>query len=179
MRFRCDIQEKQKGGSSCMFIPVIIIIIRTTKSASDSAPFFFHQEASDLSEEDDDDDAEQKKCFRVDIDGTMARFKLTKEDWTKISVKSFPSGGRLLSGPWTRIFADKIKESNPWCNVRFRNNHVKSAKSRQVHSSVFFRGGAECKRPECSVKMKLVIREQYGEQVEVTYNGNVCHSDQP
>lgn len=132
-----------------------------------------------MSGEDDDDDAEQRRCFRVDIDGTMARFELTKEDWAKIAIKSFPSGGRLLSGPWTRIFADKIKESNPWCNVRFRNNHVRSAKSRKVHTSVFFRGGAECKRPECSVKMKLVIREEYGKQVEVTYNGNVCHSDQP
>lgn len=159
---------------------IIIIIIRTTKPASDSAPCFFHQEDSDLSgDSDDDDDAEQRRCFRVDIDGTMARFKLSKEDWAKIAIKSFPSGGRLLSGPWTRIFADKIKESNPWCNVRFRNNHVRSAKSRKVHTSVFFRGGAECKRPECSVKMKLVIREEYGKQVEVTYNGNVCHSDQP
>ena len=162
-----------------MFIPVkIIIIIRATKPAFYSAPFFFHQEDSDLSDENDDDDAEQR-CFRVDIDGTMARFKLTKEDWARIPVKSFPSGGRSLSGPWTRIFADKMKESNPWCNVRFRNNHVRSAKSRKVHTSVFFRGGAECKRPECSVKMKLVIREEYGNQVEVTYNGNVCHIDQP
>lgn len=107
----------------------------------------------------------------------MARFKLTKEDWARIAVKSFPSGGRLLSGHWSRIFAAKIKESNPWCNVRFKNNHVRSANSRKVHSSVFFRGGAECKRPECNVKMKLVIREEYGKHVEVTYVGNVCHRD--
>ena len=125
--------------------------------------------------EDDDDDAEMKRCFRVDIDGTRAKFKLTKEDWARIPVKSFRSGGRSLSGHWSRIFADKIKESNPWCNVRFKNNYVRSANSRKVHSSVFFRGGAECKRPECSVKMKFVIREEYGNQVEVTYNGNVCH----
>ena len=130
-----------------------------------------------MSEEDDDDDEEQKRFFRADIDGTMARFKLTKEDWARIPVKSFPSGGRLLSGHWSRIFADKIKESNPWCNVRFKNNHVRSANSRKVHSSVFFRGSAECKRPECKVKMKLVIREEHGKQVEVTYIGNVCHSD--
>lgn len=127
----------------------------------------------------DEDDEEEQSYFRVDIDGTTARFKLTKEDWARMPVKSFPSGGRLLSGHWTHIFASKVKESNPWCNVRFKNNHVRSANSRKIHSSVFFRGGAECKRPECNVKMKFVIREEYGNRVEVTYVGNVCHSDQP
>lgn len=94
-------------------------------------------------------------------------------------VKSFLSGGRLLSGHWTRIFANKVKESNPWCSVRFKNNHVRSANSRKIHSAVFFRGAAECKHPECNVKIKFVIRKEYGKYVEVTYVGNVCHRDQP
>jgi len=84
-----------------------------------------------------------------------------------------------LSGDWTRIFLEKVKESNPWCSLRFKNNHVRSENSRKIHSAVFFRGGAECKRPECNVKVRFVIRKEKGKHVDVTYVGNVCHSSEP
>ncbi|XP_067057790.1 uncharacterized protein [Acropora muricata] len=128
---------------------------------------------------DDDEDGEREKYFRVSLDGTTARFKLTKEDWERIPINTFPSGGRLLSGDWTRIFLQKVKESNPWCSLRFKNNHVRSENSRKIHSAVFFRGGAECKRPECNVKVRFVIRKEMGKHVDVTYVGNVCHSANP
>ncbi|XP_068694988.1 uncharacterized protein [Montipora foliosa] len=128
---------------------------------------------------DDDENEKQEKYFRVNLDGTTARFKLTKEDWERIPINTFPSGGRLLSGDWTRIFLSKVKESNPWCSLRFKNNHVRSENSRKIHSAVFFRGGAECKRPECNVKVRFVIRKERGKHVEVTYVGNVCHSSNP
>lgn len=131
---------------------------------------------SDHSEEEKDDEELQEMFFRVNIDGTTARFKLTEEDWAKMPIKTFPSGGRLLSGDWTRIFLNKVKESNPWCSLRFKNNHVRSENSRKMHSSVFFRGGAECKYPECNVKLRFVIKKDYGRHVDVTYIGNVCHS---
>ena len=115
----------------------------------------------------------------MSLDGTTARFKLTKEDWERIPINTFPSGGRLLSGDWTRIFLQKVKESNPWCSLRFKNNHVRSENSRKIHSAVFFRGGAECKRPECNVKVRFVIRKEMGKHVDVTYVGNVCHSANP
>ena len=115
----------------------------------------------------------------MNIDGTTARFKLTKEDWDRIPINTFPSGGRLLSGDWTRIFLSKVKESNPWCSLRFKNNHVRSENSRKMHSAVFFRGGAECKRPECNVKVRFVIQKERGKYVDVTYVGNVCHSSEP
>lgn len=130
----------------------------------------------DHSEEEKDDEELQETFFRVNIDGTTARFKLTEEDWAKMPIKTFPSGGRLLSGDWTRIFLNKVKESNPWCSLRFKNNHVRSENSRKMHSSVFFRGGAECKYPECNVKLRFVIKKDYGRRVDVTYIGNVCHS---
>ncbi|KAK2566949.1 hypothetical protein P5673_008711 [Acropora cervicornis] len=128
---------------------------------------------------DDDEDDNEERYFRVNIDGTVARFKLTKEDWEKIPINTFPSGGRLLSGDWTRIFLNKVKESNPWCSLRFKNNHVRSENSRKIHSAVFFRGGAECKRPECNVKVRFVIHKEMGKHVDVTYVGNVCHSTNP
>ena len=134
----------------------------------------------DDSDSSDESDNERKdKYFRRNIDGTTAKFKLTKDDWKRIPINSFPSGGRLLSGDWTRIFLSKVKESNPWCSLRFKNNHVRSENSRKIHSAVFFRGGAECKRPECNVKVRFVIRKEKGKYVEVTYVGNVCHRGQP
>ncbi|XP_068694985.1 uncharacterized protein [Montipora foliosa] len=136
-------------------------------------------EVGDTDSSDDDEDGRQEKYFRVNLDGTTARFKLTKEEWDRIPINTFPSGGRLLSGDWTRIFLSKVKESNPWCSLRFKNNHVRSENSRKIHSAVFFRGGAECKRPECNVKVRFVIRKERGKHVEVTYVGNVCHSSNP
>lgn len=135
--------------------------------------------SDDSDSSDDDENGKREKYFRKNIDGTTARFKLTKEDWARIPINTFPSGGRLLSGDWTRIFLSKVKESNPWCSLRFKNNHVRSENSRKIHSAVFFRGGAECKRPECSVKVRFVIRKERGKHVEVTYLGNICHSSQP
>ncbi|KAL9989580.1 hypothetical protein ACROYT_G004144 [Oculina patagonica] len=131
------------------------------------------------SSDDEDETRKQKKYFRKNIDGTTARFKLSKEDWARIPINTFPSGGRLLSGDWTRIFLSKVKESNPWCSLRFKNNHVRSENSRKIHSAVFFRGGAECKRPECNVKVRFVIRKEKGKHVDVTYVGDVCHDSQP
>ena len=72
----------------------------------------------------DDDDGEKEKYFQVNMDGKTASFKLTKEDWNRIPISTFPSGGRLLSGDWRKIFVNKVKESNPWCSLRFKNNHV-------------------------------------------------------
>ena len=140
--------------------------------------FHFLQDDSDSSDG-DDEDGKHEKYFRKSIDGTTARFKLSKEDWKRIPINTFPSGGRLLSGDWTRIFLSKVKESNPWCSLRFKNNHVRSENSRKIHSAVFFRGGAECKRPECNVKVRFVIRKEKGKHVDVTYVGDVCHSSQP
>ena len=133
----------------------------------------------DSDSSDDDGDERQEKYFRMNIDGTTARFKLSKEEWERIPINTFPSGGRLLSGDWTRIFLSKVKESNPWCSLRFKNNHVRSENSRKMHSAVFFRGGAECKRPECNVKVRFVIQKERGKYVDVTYVGNVCHSSEP
>ena len=132
----------------------------------------------DSDSSDDDEEGNEEKYFRVNIDGTTARFKLTREDWERIPINTFPSGGRLLSGDWTRIFLEKVKESNPWCSLRFKNNHVRSENSRKIHSAVFFRGGAECKRPECNVKVRFVIQKERGKYVDVSYVGNVCHSSQ-
>ena len=133
----------------------------------------------DSDSSDDDEEGNEEKYFRVNIDGTSARFKLTREDWERIPINTFPSGGRLLSGDWTRIFLEKVKESNPWCSLRFKNNHVRSENSRKIHSAVFFRGGAECKRPECNVKVRFVIQKERGKYVDVSYVGNVCHSSRP
>ncbi|XP_020612458.1 uncharacterized protein LOC110050829 isoform X2 [Orbicella faveolata] len=135
--------------------------------------------AMDSDSSDDDGENGKEKYFRQNIDGATARFKLTKEEWERIPIKTFPSGGRLLSGDWTRIFLSKVKESNPWCSLRFKNNHVRSENSRKIHSAVFFRGGAECKRPECNVKVRFVIRKEKGKHVDVTYVGDVCHNSQP
>ena len=139
----------------------------------------FQEYSMDSDSSDDDGENGKEKYFRQNIDGTTARFKLTKEDWERIPIKTFPSGGRLLSGDWTRIFLSKVKESNPWCSLRFKNNHVRSENSRKIHSAVFFRGGAECKRPECNVKVRFVIRKEKGKHVDVTYVGDVCHDSQP
>ncbi|XP_078350047.1 uncharacterized protein LOC144634873 [Oculina patagonica] len=142
-----------------------------------------HREYEDMDDSDSsdegDEDGKPEKYFRKNIDGTTARFKLTKEEWKRIPINTFPSGGRLLSGDWTRIFLSKVKESNPWCSLRFKNNHVRSENSRKIHSAVFFRGGAECKRPECNVKVRFVIRKEKGKHVDVTYVGDVCHNSQP
>ena len=127
----------------------------------------------------DDDDGGKEKYFQVNMDGKTATFKLTKEDWNRIPISTFPSGGRLLSGDWRKIFVNKVKESNPWCSLRFKNNHVRSENSRKIYSAVFFRGAAECKRPECSVKVRFVIQREKGKYVDVTYVGNVCHSREP
>ena len=127
----------------------------------------------------DDDDGEKEKYFQVNMDGKTASFKLTKEDWNRIPISTFPSGGRLLSGDWRKIFVNKVKESNPWCSLRFKNNHVRSENSRKIYSAVFFRGAAECKRPECNVKVRFVIQKEKGKYVDVMYVGNVCHSSEP
>ena len=106
---------------------------------------------------------------------TKAKFKLRNNDWVKIPIKRFPSGGRLLGGQWTQIFNSKVKPINPWCSLRFKNNHVRSENSRKMHSAPFFRGAAECKRPECAVKLKFVIQEEKGKYVDVMCIGNVSH----
>ena len=56
---------------------------------------------------------------------------------------------------------------------------MRSENSRKIHSAVFFRGGAECKRPECNVKVRFVIQKERGKYVDVSYVGNVCHSSRP
>ena len=124
---------------------------------------------------DSDDSDGEEKYFRKAMNGKLARFKLAKEDWDRIPLSTFPSGGRLLGGDWTRIFSIKVKNSNPWCSLRFKNNHVRSANSRKIHSAPFFRGAGECKRPECDVKMVFVIHEERGKYVDVKYIGNICH----
>ena len=109
------------------------------------------------------------------MDGQKAKFKLSKTDWDLIEVNEFPSGGRLLGGAWTTIFKRGVKKSNHWCNLRFTNNHVRTENSRKINSAPFFRGTAECKIRECNVKLRLVIQEEKGKYVHVTYLGNVNH----
>ena len=120
-------------------------------------------------------DDEEERFFRFDLDGQKAKFKLTKREWELIDIKEFPSGGRLLGGAWTTIFKRGIRNSNPWCSLRFKNNHVRAANSRKMNSAPFFRGAGECKREECNMKLKLTIQEEKGKFVMVTYTGNVCH----
>ncbi|XP_068726892.1 uncharacterized protein [Montipora capricornis] len=203
----CCCHSPSQGGDSFFFPPfvaetqrpsVIMVPISWDNSASGishvpltvNAPYQLHSQIGrnvsttsgyqvDSDSSDDDEDERQEKYFRMNIDGTTARFKLSKEEWERIPINTFPSGGRLLSGDWTRIFLSKVKESNPWCSLRFKNNHVRSENSRKMHSAVFFRGGAECKRPECNVKVRFVIQKERGKYVDVTYVGNVCHSSEP
>lgn len=120
-------------------------------------------------------DDEEERFFRFDLDGQKAKFKLTKREWELIDITEFPSGGRLLGGAWTTIFKRGIRNSNPWCSLRFKNNHVRAANSRKMNSAPFFRGAGECKREECNMKLKLTIQEEKGKFVMVTYTGNVCH----
>ena len=109
------------------------------------------------------------------MDKTKATFTLTESDWQMIIIKNFPSGGRLLGGDWTKIFHSKLKQSNPWCNLRFKNNHVRSENSRKRQSAPFFRGSGECKRPECGLKLKFYIQEEKGKYVDISYSGDICH----
>ena len=44
-----------------------------------------------------------------------------------------------------------------------------------MHSAPFFRGVGECKRPECNIKVRFIIKEEKGRYVDVMYTGNVCH----
>ena len=93
-----------------------------------------------------------------------------------MEITHFPGGGRLLGGAWTTIFKRGLHESNPWCNLRLKNNHVRKENSRKMISAPFFRGSGNCKRRECDMKFKMVIEEERGKYVEVTYTGNVCHN---
>ena len=111
------------------------------------------------------------------MNGKLARFKLAKEDWDRISLSTF-RGGRLLAGDWTRIFSIKVKNSNPWCDLRLKNNYMRSTNPRKMHSAPFFRGTGECKRPECGLKISFVIQEERGKYVNVKYIGNICHKIQ-
>ena len=92
-----------------------------------------------------------------------------------MEITHFPGGGRLLGGAWTTIFKRGLHESNPWCNLRLKNNHVRKENSRKMISAPFFRGSGNCKRRECDMKFKMVIEEERGKYVDVTYTGNVCH----
>ena len=112
------------------------------------------------------------------MNGKLARFKLANKDWDRISVGTFRSGGRLLAGDWTRIFSTKVKNSNPWCDLRFKINHMRTGNSREMHSAPFHRGTGECKRPECGLKIAFVIQEKRGKYVDVKYIGNICHKVQ-
>ena len=94
---------------------------------------------------------------------------------TLIDIKEFPTGGLLLGGAWTTIFKREIRNSNPWCSLRFKNNHVRAANSWKMNSAPFSRGAGKCKRKECNMKLKLTIEEDKGKFVMVTYTGNVCH----
>ena len=127
---------------------------------------FFHILLS-LSQEVISDDKEER-FFRFDIDGQKAKFKLTKREWELIDIKEFPSGGRLLGGALTTIFKRGIKNSNPWCSLRLKNNHVRAPNSWKMNSAPFSRGGGE-------LKLKRTIEEDKGKFVMVTYTGNVCH----
>ena len=93
-----------------------------------------------------------------------------------MEITHFPGGGRLLGGAWTTIFKRGLHESNPWCNLRLKNNHVRKENSRKIISAPFFRGSGNCKRRECNMKFKMVIEEDRGKYVKVTYTGNVCHN---
>lgn len=128
-----------------------------------------------LQSKDDTDFETGERYLRKRMDKMSARFKLTESDWERIPLRNFPGGGRLLGGDWTRIFHSKLKQSNPWCSLRFKNNHVRSINSRKSQSAPFFRGSGECKLPECGVTLKFFIREEKGKCVEVNYFGNVCH----
>ena len=109
------------------------------------------------------------------IDGLKVKFKFTEDDWDAKGVNQFLSGGRLLGGAWTSIFKRGIKASNPWCSIRFKNNHVRTENSRKIFSAPFFRGAGECKRRECPLKLKFIIKKERGRYANVLYVGNVCH----
>ncbi|KAM7450732.1 hypothetical protein ABFA07_001721 [Porites harrisoni] len=122
------------------------------------------------------DTKDGKRFLRANTDGLETRFKLTEEDWEVMEITHFPGGGRLLGGAWTTIFKRGLHESNPWCNLRLKNNHVRKENSRKIISAPFFRGSGNCKRRECNMKFKMVIEEERGKYVTVTYTGNVCHN---
>ncbi|XP_068716547.1 uncharacterized protein [Montipora foliosa] len=128
-----------------------------------------------LQPEDSFTSKKEDRYFRKIMDKTKATFTLTESDWQMIIIKNFPSGGRLLGGDWTKIFHSKLKQSNPWCNLRFKNNHVRSENSRKRQSAPFFRGSGECKRPECGLKLKFYIQEEKGKYVDISYSGDICH----
>ncbi|XP_068719009.1 uncharacterized protein [Montipora capricornis] len=135
-----------------------------------NAPPFMEKEPKE-----DSDSEREERYFRKIMDKTKAKFALTESDWETITVRNYPGGGRFLGGDWCKIFHSKLKQSNPWCNLRFKNNHVRSRNLRNWQSAPFFRGSGECKRPECGVKVKFYIQEEKGKYVEIVYSGDICH----
>jgi len=113
------------------------------------------------------------------MDETTAQFELSEEDWDRIVITTYPRGGRLLAGDWADIFRNKLKESNPWCHMSFKNNHVISTNSPKMRTAPFFRGSGKCRLPECNVKVRLAIRKEKGKYVDVTYVGDICHKILP
>ncbi|XP_068703244.1 uncharacterized protein [Montipora foliosa] len=164
-RFTAFREERQRPG--------VIMVPVSRNEVNESA--VTHVPLQHFQPKDDSDSEREERYFRKTMDKTKAKFALTESDWETITVKSYPGGGRLLGGDWCKIFHSKLKQSNPWCNLRFKNNHVRSRNSRKWQSAPFFRGSGECKRPECRVKVKFYIQEEKGKYVEIVYSGDICH----
>jgi len=87
-----------------------------------------------------------------------------------------PSGGRLLTGPWSHVLSEHLKKSNPHCCFAFHYNRLKTENSRK-RLAPFFKGIGICKIKECGVTVRLLIRGINEKQriVDVSYTGRVRH----
>ena len=85
-----------------------------------------------------------------------------------------PGGYRSFSRDGQNTVVEIVNTINPFCVFAVSRNRVKSEQSRKKNS-VFFNGKLRCSFATCPVKVKIKIRDETCQFVEIQFEGQVTH----
>lgn len=81
---------------------------------------------------------------------------------------------RTMSLEGQNVIIDIVRSINPFCVFAFKQNRVKAVNSRKL-SSPFYLGKLRCSLHDCPVTVKLVIKDEARDNIEIQFEGQVSH----
>ena len=119
----------------------------------------------------------QEQTFTHEL-SSLEEFQLNRHTWQQLGGVN---GSGKLGKNWCHVFADGLKESNPYCSFAFKRHWVK--RSMKKASMYAFKAWAHCTSKGCPVQCILLIKSNQVQcdssdstiAVTVNYEGNVKH----
>ncbi|KAL2081754.1 hypothetical protein ACEWY4_023607 [Coilia grayii] len=100
-------------------------------------------------------------------------FFLSDEEWARMQYNRHE---RYFKGySWEGVIVEKLKISNPYYVIMFRNHSFSIAKTRKRHTP-FLTINGYCAHNSCEMKVKITMTEVQALECNVLYKGKILHA---